>query len=120
MTNPYLVLGAHAKMTDDEIRALYRAAARQQHPDRGGSAEQFAAITAAYAATATATARAKLRRLHALRCAPCATCDGSGATSQRRGYTHIGWARCAACGGCGYIEHDATAQARRYSGVVCQ
>jgi len=103
MINHYQILGAHAEMTDEEIRALYRAAARREHPDRGGSAEQFAAITAAYAATGTHAARTRTRSLYALHCPPCDACSGTGAARSQRGFTGVTLSVCDACNGCGYV-----------------
>lgn len=103
MINHYQVLGAHAQMEDLEIRELYRKAARANHPDRGGDANTFAAVTAAYAAVGTASARTRTRSLYALACPPCAACSGTGAARSQRGFTGVLLRPCAACGGCGYV-----------------
>ncbi|BDI20955.1 hypothetical protein ANSO36C_67570 (plasmid) [Nostoc cf. commune SO-36] len=42
------VLGVSPGATEDEVREAYRKLARQHHPDNGGSADQMAAINAAY------------------------------------------------------------------------
>ncbi len=48
MTNHCSVLGVRRTATPPEVKAAYRAKAREAHPDRGGSAERFAAIQRAY------------------------------------------------------------------------
>lgn len=48
MTNHYAALGVGLGATPDQIRAAYRAKARETHPDRGGSAETFGRVQAAY------------------------------------------------------------------------
>ena len=48
MTNHYAALGVGFGATPDEIRAAYRAKARETHPDRGGSADTFGRVQAAY------------------------------------------------------------------------
>lgn len=42
-----LGFGPDARPTLGEIRSAYRAAARREHPDAGGSPERFAAVAAA-------------------------------------------------------------------------
>lgn len=42
------VLGLKRTATKDEIRSKYRELAKKNHPDKGGDALEFAAITAAY------------------------------------------------------------------------
>jgi len=44
----YAVLGVEPDAPAETIRAAYRRAARRTHPDTGGSAEQFAAVQAAW------------------------------------------------------------------------
>lgn len=102
MTNYYLVLGGHAGMDDLQLRELYRVAARQHHPDRGGDPAQFTAVTAAYAAVRTAKARAGLAQRYALSATPCDACSGCGYVQHQRGFRGSVRAACGACGGCGY------------------
>lgn len=113
MINQYEVLGVHASATDLEIREAYRRLARQHHPDRGGDPARFAAVTAAYAATGTATARAKLAALYALHCPPCPACDATGAVRTMRGFTAATVSTCQACGGAGYTLTATTSVKRR-------
>jgi len=48
MKNLYQVLGVLRRATPQEVKAAYRANAREAHPDRGGQADRFAEIQAAY------------------------------------------------------------------------
>lgn len=48
MTNHYAVLGVWRSATPAEVKAAYRAKAREAHPDRGGEAARFAAVQCAY------------------------------------------------------------------------
>ena len=48
MTNHYAVLDVKRTATPPEVKAARRAKAREAHPDRGGSAERFAAVQRAY------------------------------------------------------------------------
>ena len=48
VVSPYLVLGVPRTATAAAIRSAFRAAARLQHPDRGGSASEFAQLRAAF------------------------------------------------------------------------
>lgn len=102
MINHYLILGAHAGMDDLQIKELYRAAARKHHPDRGGKAADFAAVTAAYAATRTPAARAGLAQRYALSAAPCGACSGFGYVVKMKGFTSSTQTPCTRCHGCGY------------------
>ena len=44
----YQVLGVAARATPDEVRAAYRRAARDHHPDAGGSAHRMSEVNAAW------------------------------------------------------------------------
>lgn len=47
--NLYEALGVEPTATAEEIRAAYRALAREHHPDMGGDGERMAAVNTAYA-----------------------------------------------------------------------
>ncbi len=49
MTDPYITLKVPRDASADDIKAAYRKACAQNHPDRGGSTEAMAAINDAYA-----------------------------------------------------------------------
>jgi curved DNA-binding protein CbpA len=63
MTNPFTVLGLPTRpdLTDEQVRAAWRAIAAATHPDRpgGGNADRYAAASAAYAALRTPWARSE-------------------------------------------------------------
>jgi DnaJ-class molecular chaperone len=44
----YETLGVAADATPDQVKRAYRAKAQKHHPDKGGEAEQFAEVAAAY------------------------------------------------------------------------
>lgn len=46
--NHYDSLGVPPDATPDQIKRAYRGKARETHPDKGGDAEEFAAVAAAY------------------------------------------------------------------------
>lgn len=47
--DPYQVLGVSRSATSDEIKRAFHKLAHQHHPDKGGNAEKFKEISAAYA-----------------------------------------------------------------------
>lgn len=71
MSTPHDILGVSPEATDDEIRAAYKRAAMEHHPDRGGSPEAFQAARDAYAA---------------LQNRSCPDCGGKGFTTTRQGF----------------------------------
>ena len=70
MSTPHEILGTSPNATEDEIRLAYRRACVRCHPDRGGSSEEFQAVTKAY---------------EALMARPCELCGGKGFVVERRG-----------------------------------
>ncbi len=46
--NPYDILGVEPTASKDEIQKAYRQRAKSEHPDAGGSAERFGALTKAH------------------------------------------------------------------------
>ena len=59
MRNHYEVLGVPRSATPQEVKAAHRAKAREAHPDRGGQADRFAEIQAAYDALGDPDRRAE-------------------------------------------------------------
>ena len=63
MSDPFTTLGLPVRpdLTDEQVRAAWRAIAAATHPDRpgGGNAERYAAASAAYAALRTPWARSE-------------------------------------------------------------
>lgn len=57
VVNYFELLGVEPGATDDEVRKRYTTLAKEHHPDRGGDAATFAAITDAYHALETADLR---------------------------------------------------------------
>jgi curved DNA-binding protein len=49
-SDPYRVLGVAREASPEELQDAYRRLVKLHHPDRGGSAERFLEIQAAYAA----------------------------------------------------------------------
>lgn len=47
-TDPYAVLGVRPSATQGELRAAYRARARERHPDTGGDEAEMTRLNAAY------------------------------------------------------------------------
>jgi len=48
MNTPYHILGLEEGATSSQIKSAYRSLAKQTHPDKGGSADDFAQISRAY------------------------------------------------------------------------
>lgn len=59
MSDLYDELGVSRDATPDEIRAAYRKRAKEPHPDAGGDAEKFGALTKAYNVLHDADRRAR-------------------------------------------------------------
>jgi DnaJ-class molecular chaperone len=106
VTDVYAILGAHASMTDAEIHTLYMRLATVHHPDKGGSADAFARVSAAYAAIKRQPQRSAWAGLAALVHPACPACSGTGATRRQRGFAAVELRHCATCGGSGYrLKH---------------
>ncbi|WP_191089735.1 J domain-containing protein [Nesterenkonia ebinurensis] len=82
----YAVLGVTPEAEPQAIRAAYRRAARQHHPDRGGSVEKFHQIQAAWEVLGSAETRADydLRR----RPGTGAEADSPATTEEGAGFTY--------------------------------
>jgi hypothetical protein len=57
-TTHYSTLGLSSSATDADVKAAYRRLALETHPDKGGDAERFKAVAAAYATLSDPSARA--------------------------------------------------------------
>jgi len=62
MTDYYQVLGVAADATDEEVKAAYRKAALEHHPDKGGDAERFREVQEAYEALRDDESRSHYQR----------------------------------------------------------
>lgn len=57
MTDYYAILGVAKDATEDDIKKAYRKLASQHHPDKGGDAEKFKEVQAAYEVLSDVTKR---------------------------------------------------------------
>ncbi|MGO1523922.1 MAG: J domain-containing protein [Nesterenkonia sp.] len=81
----YSVLGLDPDADDRAIRAAYRRAAREHHPDRGGSADQFHRIQEAWEVLGTPQSRADYDRR---RGSSAASADSPAPTEEGAGFTY--------------------------------
>jgi DnaJ-class molecular chaperone len=97
------MLLAKATDTDETIRTLYHAIAKECHPDvvktEAAAAAQWHAATEAYTAIKTLAARSDLLRRTALLARRCSTCEGTGVVGSRS--VKPGVRLCPACKGVG-------------------
>jgi hypothetical protein len=99
---PYAVLMALSSDTDEQIRKLYHATAKTNHPDASADHQEgsrWAATTAAYNALKTQELRVALARAVALLSGQCQKCSGTGTIGSRR--FKPGPRLCPECKGCG-------------------
>ena len=85
----YDVLGVTARATPDEVRAAYRRAARDHHPDAGGDAARMSDLNTAWHVLGDAHRRAAYDRLLARR--PAAGHGTGGAAPFAAGEQSGGW-----------------------------
>jgi curved DNA-binding protein CbpA len=114
----YDVLGVPPGASSQEIKGAYRALSKRLHPDRGGSAEAFARLTAAAETLLDEARRADYDRRLGLRAGPAAkyaapwtemgwrdaptktvACPDCGAPNQVQDSPRVRAAECTACGG---------------------
>jgi curved DNA-binding protein CbpA len=79
----YEVLGVARSATTDQVRAAYRAAARDHHPDAGGDADRMRAVNAAWRVLGDPMRRAAYDRALSRGSAAAATATGAAATPGR-------------------------------------
>lgn len=84
------VLDFEAQPTLDELKARYKALARELHPDTGGTPANFARLNEAY----------RLLSIRAPAKHPCEICSGTGRAFVHQGFYAIK-VRCTACKGTG-------------------
>ena len=102
MINHYAVLGMPPASTLAELKDRYRHLARKAHPDMGGDAEQFTAITEAGQTLTEKGRRSSYDDMLRLLNRPCEKCDGRGVLYVQVSFTNTIAQRCAACNGEGY------------------
>lgn len=98
----FKVLGAHQRMSDEDITACYRKAAMACHPDRGGEPGRFEIVKEAYGHLKGVPPHRRIERMKILG-KECPVCSGLGIRTKQRGWTNIVVGPCANCGGAGYI-----------------
>jgi DnaJ-class molecular chaperone len=91
--------------TDETIRALYHAIAKECHPDvvktEAAAAARWHAATEAYTAIKTLAARSDLLRRTALLARRCGACEGTGVVGSQS--VKPGVRLCPACEGAGRV-----------------
>lgn len=99
----FAVLGVNAGSTPAEINAAFKTLAMQHHPDRGGDAATFAALSEARRVLVQPGARAQLVASLRLYGVPCRACSGAGRRALGK-FGRGGVATCATCSGAGYVK----------------
>ena len=103
MENHFKTLGAHRAMTTQQLKTLYRDAARKVHPDVApGHIETFTALALAYGALTNVSSRRQYDAQLALLPA-CPACSGSGTRRKQRGFTSVEVSACEPCAGSGRV-----------------
>lgn len=97
----YEVLGVTRSSGPAELIEAWRALSRELHPDKGGSAAEFAELSCAYATLRDPKARAKYDAELDLLTEPCPDCSGQGRVYRQRGFTAKVFVTCRQCGGTG-------------------
>lgn len=90
MTEPdfYAVLGVNPDADAPSIRTAYRRAAREHHPDRGGSAQQFHQIQTAWDILGSAESRADYDRRRRRETGSAPSADSPSTTGEGAGFTY--------------------------------
>lgn len=104
MLSHYELLGLDRGATTDEITAQWRIVARQLHPDKGGSAEEFAIASIAASILRNPTARAKYNLQLDLLTEPCSRCGGEGRVWKQSGFNNRIPFTCVDCNGTGRTQ----------------
>lgn len=99
----YGTLGVDRIADAEEVKAAYRAKARDAHPDRGGDHDTMAALTVAYDVLGNAVKRRAYDEQLRLLGTTCQACNGAGRSYKQKGFTARVAISCKACGGEGYV-----------------
>lgn len=97
----YGLLGVSRKHSPEQLKSNWQRLARSAHPDKGGSAERFAALSQAYACLSDRELRRKYDAAIDLLTEPCANCQGLGETRKQKGFVGCVTTLCETCGGSG-------------------
>jgi DnaJ-class molecular chaperone len=106
MSTHYHVLAVGRDASPEEIRGAYINAAKQAHPDHGGSPDSMALVNEAYRTLKDP----KLRRLHddyiKTQFPRCPACDGTGERWKMRRFKPYRDGHCSACKGTGVATFE--------------
>lgn len=101
MTTHYETLGVSRVATKDEIRSAYLRHARKEHPDAGGTSEQFTIIHTAY----NCLGRNDLRKQYDAwlddKYTLCTVCKGRGVILKTKSFKQRMMSPCLTCRGSG-------------------
>lgn len=97
----YELFGIGRKFTEEELQAVWRIKARENHPDKGGSAELFAELSRAYATLRDPAQRKAYDAQISLMAGPCIKCNGVGMVYRQKGFTGRAVSVCPECSGSG-------------------
>lgn len=98
----YGTLGVDRVAAMDEIKAAYRALAREHHPDRGGDHEAMAQLTVAYDVLSDVDKRTSYDDMLAMLGTPCGACEGQGRRYKQKGFSARTAVKCKVCSGEGF------------------
>lgn len=98
----YGTIGVDRASTTDEIKAAYRAKASEMHPDRGGDADQMAALNVAYEVLMDEASRKHYDELLEVIGTKCGQCDGQGRRYKQKGFHSRTAVSCKSCNGEGF------------------
>jgi DnaJ-class molecular chaperone len=100
------LLGCNTQSSFEDIKAAWKRAAAQAHPDRGGDTHAFARLALAYRMLSQLDLRRKLFVELDIYGDICNACSGQGAHVKQRKFRVIGYTTCATCKGCGYTPKN--------------
>lgn len=100
----YCVLGVDRSASAEEIDLAFYRKAAENHPDRGGTQEDMAAINRAAMVLRDPDRRAKYDKELELCAELCPKCDGAGRRWKQRGLTARTAVVCETCNGAGVLR----------------